>query len=89
MGRELTLGAELIAARDRRDVPEGALQTPGFGKTDVFINYLPDSGPLRGFEFRLAVDNVLGKDFRIHPNAVEQPGRSVRVTIARDFQWLR
>jgi len=89
LGRELTIGAELIAARDRRDVPEGALETPGFGKTDVFVNYLPESGPLGGFEFRLAVDNIFDKDFRIHPNAIEQPGRSVRVTIARDFQWLR
>jgi len=89
LGRELTLGAELIAARDRRDVPEGALETPGFGKTDVFVNYLPESGPLRGFEVRLAVDNIFDKDFRIHPNAIEQPGRSLRVTIARDFQWLR
>lgn len=88
-GRELTVGAELVAAADRRDVPEGALQTAGFGKTDVFVNYLPETGPLAGFEFRLAFDNVFDKDHRIHPNAIEQPGRSVRVSIARDFQWLQ
>lgn len=89
LGREVTLGAELVAAADRRDVPDGALETPGFGKTDVFVNYLPQDGPLAGFELRLAVDNVFGKDYRIHPNAIEQPGRSVRVSIAKDFQWLQ
>jgi len=89
MGRELTLGAELVAAADRRDVPEGALETAGFGKTDVFANYLPESGPLSGFEFRLAVDNVFDKDHRIHPNAIEQPGTSVRVSIAKELQWLQ
>ena len=88
-GRELTVGAELVAAADRRDVPDRALATAGFGKTDVFVNYLPQDGPLAGFEFRLAVDNLFDKDHRIHPNAIEQPGRSVRISIAKDFQWLQ
>lgn len=88
-GGEMIVGAELIAARARRDVPEGALTTPGFGKTDVFINYLPQRGPLSGFELRLAIDNIFDKAFRIHPNAIEQPGRSVRISIARDLHWLR
>lgn len=89
LGRELTMGAELVAASDRRDVPEGALETPGFGKTDLFVNYLPEGGALAGFEFRLAVDNVFDKAYRIHPNAIEQAGRSVRLSIAKDFQWLK
>ena len=89
LGRELTVGAELVAAADRRDVPEGALETAGFGKTDLFVNYLPENGPLAGFEFRLAVDNVFDKDHRIHPNAIEQPGTSVRVSIAKELQWLQ
>ena len=86
---QLTIGAELIAADDRSDVPEGALQTDGFGKTDIFVDYLPDRGALAGFEFRFAVDNLFDKDFSIHPNAIDQPGRSFRVTIATDLQWLQ
>jgi hemoglobin/transferrin/lactoferrin receptor protein len=89
LDRSLTLGAQLVAAADRRDVPEGALATPGYGKTDVFAEYLPLTGPLAGFEFRLAVDNVFDKDYRIHPNGIDAPGRSVRVSIARDFEWLQ
>lgn len=88
-GERLTIGANVVAASDRRDVPEGALETPGFGKTDLFVNYLPEQGPLAGFEFRLAIDNVFDKDHRIHPNAIEQPGRSFRLSMAGDFQWLK
>jgi hemoglobin/transferrin/lactoferrin receptor protein len=88
-GGSVTLGAQLVAAADRRDVPEGALATPGYGKTDVFVEYLPVNGPLSGFEFRLAVDNVFDKDFRIHPNGIDEPGRSIRLSLARNFEWLQ
>jgi hemoglobin/transferrin/lactoferrin receptor protein len=88
LDQQLTVGAELVLAKDRRDVPDAALQTPGFGKTDLFVNYLPVRGPLAGFEFRLAIDNLFDKDFRIHPNAIDQPGRSVRLSLAKNFQWL-
>lgn len=87
--RQLLLGAELTASADRRDVPEGGLETAGYGKTDVFVSYLPNQGALAGFEFRVAFDNVFNKDYRIHPNGIDQPGRSVRLSVARDFQWLR
>ena len=87
--RRITLGAQLVAAADRSDVPDGALATPGYGKTDLFVEYLPDAGLLSGFEFRLAVDNVFDKDFRIHPNGIDEPGRSVRLSVARDFEWLQ
>ncbi|MEX2498966.1 MAG: TonB-dependent receptor [Wenzhouxiangellaceae bacterium] len=89
LDRQLTIGAQVIAAAARRNVPQDAPTTPGFGKTDLFVNYLPYRGPLAGWELRLALDNIFDKDYRIHPNPVQQPGRSVRMTIARDFQWLR
>jgi hemoglobin/transferrin/lactoferrin receptor protein len=82
---QVDVGAELTAARARDDLPEDALATPGYGKTDIYLNYLPRTGALAGFEFRLALDNVFDKDFRIHPNAIDQPGRSFRLTIAREF----
>lgn len=86
--RQLTLGAELTAADDRRDVPEGALTTPGYGKTDLFASWLPRSGPLRGFAVQAGVDNVFDKSFRVHPNAINQPGRTFKFTLTREFDLL-
>ncbi|MEE4639688.1 MAG: TonB-dependent receptor [Wenzhouxiangella sp.] len=86
--RQLRLGGEWIAARARDDVPDGALATPGYGKVDLHAAWLPRTGALAGFEFRLGLDNLLDKAFRIHPNAIDQPGRSLRLSVAREFQWL-
>jgi hemoglobin/transferrin/lactoferrin receptor protein len=88
LDRQLRLGGEWIAARARDDVPEGALATPGYGKVDVHAAWLPRTGALAGFEFRVSLDNLLDKDYRIHPNAIDQPGRSLRLSLAREFQWL-
>ncbi|QKK03116.1 MAG: TonB-dependent receptor [Pseudomonadota bacterium] len=88
LDRQLVVGAEFTAAGSRRNVPEGAIETAGYGKVDAFINYFPRTGALEGFEFRLSFDNLFDKDYRIHPNGINQPGRSVRLSLARDFQWL-
>ena len=86
--KQWMLGAEFTAAADAGSGIDGSLATPGYGKTDLFVNYLPVRGPLAGFEFRLALDNLFDKDFSIHPNAIAQPGRSVRLSLARNFEWL-
>ncbi|MEE4296006.1 MAG: TonB-dependent receptor [Wenzhouxiangella sp.] len=85
---QLRLGGELIAARGRDEVPDGALTTPGYAKVDLHAAWLPRAGPLSGFEFRLGLDNVFDRSYRIHPNAINQPGRSVRLSVKREFQWL-
>jgi hemoglobin/transferrin/lactoferrin receptor protein len=88
LDRQLTVGGEVILSSSRDDLPEGALATPGYGKTDLFVGYVPTAGALSGFEFRLALDNVFDKDYRIHPNGIDQPGRAIRFSIASEFQWL-
>ena len=83
--QQLTVGAQLIASRARDDLPEDAQPTPGWGKTDVFLRYQPNKGLLDGFDFRFTVDNVFDKDYRVHPNGIDQPGRSVRVSVGYSF----
>ncbi|HBK54797.1 MAG TPA: hypothetical protein DDZ76_00705 [Xanthomonadales bacterium] len=83
--RSLTLGVGLTAARSRRDVPAEALTTPGHGEVDVTLGWRPQQGALAGFGFDLALDNAFDTGFRLHPNPVSQPGRSLRLSVSRDF----
>ena len=85
LDRQLTLGAQLIASSARNDLPADAQPTPGWGKTDVFVRYEPNRGFLNGFDFRLTVDNLFDKDYRVHPNGIDQPGRSVRLSVGYEF----
>jgi len=85
LDRRLTLGGEWIVASDRDNVPDDAIVTAGYGKLDLFTSWTPGSGLLRGFEMRFNVDNLLDKNFRIHPNGINQPGRSFRLSLARTF----
>ena len=85
LDRSVTIGGEWIVASDRDNVPEDAIETDGYGKLDLFTSWTPASGMLRDFELRFNVDNLLDKNFRIHPNGINQPGRSFRLSLARTF----
>lgn len=85
LDRSVTIGGEWIVASDRDNVPEDAIEADGYGKLDLFSSWSPQHGLLRGFELRFNVDNLLDKNFRIHPNGINQPGRSFRLSLARTF----
>jgi hemoglobin/transferrin/lactoferrin receptor protein len=88
LGGDLTLGGEwhLSAARD--DVPEQTLATPGYGVVDVFLSYRPSEGWLANTEWRLVVDNLFDRAHRLHGNAIEQPGRSLRLSVSTPITWM-
>ncbi len=85
LGQRLTVGADLLLSADRTDVPAGALETPGYAKTDLFLSYQTESGFFSPWEFRFSVDNVFDAEYRVHPNAVEQPGRSLRLAFSKNI----
>ncbi|GMG83528.1 TonB-dependent hemoglobin/transferrin/lactoferrin family receptor [Paralimibaculum aggregatum] len=62
------------------DVPPGALTTPGFAVFDLFVNWVPSSGPLEGAVFAAGIDNVTDRDYRIHPNGLDSPGIAFKVS---------
>jgi hemoglobin/transferrin/lactoferrin receptor protein len=59
----------------------------GHATHDLFLDWTPGSGPLRGTEFRLGVDNVLDKDFRNSLAGDDGPGRSFKITLTRGLSW--
>jgi hemoglobin/transferrin/lactoferrin receptor protein len=84
---QLTLAANLVLSDGRRDVPSGALQTAGYGTADFYVQYRPRQGMLKDWEFNLALDNAFDNSYRVHPNAIAQPGRSLRLSLSRNFGW--
>lgn len=61
------------------------LATPGYTVHNLFFAFKPQSGAAKGFEFRIAVDNVLDKQFRRHLSALAAEGQSFRFTVANTF----
>ncbi len=80
---ELGVRANLVDGQD--DVPTGSTPTPGYTTFDLFVNWVPQDGPFADLEFAAGIDNVLDREFRIHPNGLNQPGRAYKVSAAWNF----
>ncbi|NWK97732.1 TonB-dependent receptor [Sphingobium lactosutens] len=61
------------------------IATPGYTVHNLFFAFKPQSGPAKGFEFRIAVDNVFDKQYRRHLSALAAEGQSFRFTVANTF----
>lgn len=61
------------------------LPTPGYSVHNLFLTFKPLGGAARGFEFRIAADNVFDKQFRRHLSALAAEGRSFKFTVANTF----
>ncbi|MGV3769567.1 MAG: TonB-dependent receptor domain-containing protein [Sphingobium phenoxybenzoativorans] len=59
--------------------------TPGYTIHNLFFAFKPQSGPARGFEFRIAVDNVFDKQYRRHLSSLAAEGQSFKFTVANTF----
>ncbi|MEO0362135.1 MAG: TonB-dependent receptor, partial [Pseudomonadota bacterium] len=56
----------------------GGVDTDAYETVDVFASYSPESGPLAGVTLRAGVDNLFDETFNLHPNALNQPGRTFK-----------
>lgn len=61
------------------------LPTPGYSVHNLFFAFRPQSGPAKGFEFRIAADNLFGKYYRRHLSALAAEGQSFKFTVANSF----
>lgn len=83
--RTLRLGTRLTLAADRDDVPEDTLATDGYQTLDLFGNWTPAEGPLAGVTLRAGIDNLFNETYRVHPNGINNPGRSYKLSLAWTF----
>ncbi|MFN3615707.1 MAG: TonB-dependent receptor domain-containing protein [Rubrimonas sp.] len=82
-GAEFGLRATL--ARGQDDVPAEGEPTPGYVTLDAFASYTVERGALAGATFRAGVDNILDSTHRIHPNGLNQPGRTFKISAVVPF----
>lgn len=82
---DLRAGARVTATFDRTNVPEGSITGEGFQTLDLYADWSPRSGPFEGATLRVGVDNVTDATFSIFPSALNQPGRSFRLSAIYRF----
>jgi len=82
---DVEIGGRATLAAEQDDVPEGAEAAGAYATLDLFASWRPTGGPLAGAEFRAGVDNVTDVNYRIHPNGLNQPGRSFKLSAAIRF----
>lgn len=81
----LQFGGRATIASAQQDVPEESVTTGAYETVDLFASWTPQDGALKGTDFTIGIDNVFDELFSVHPTVIRQPGRSVRLTLARRF----
>jgi hemoglobin/transferrin/lactoferrin receptor protein len=61
------------------------LPTPGYSVHNLFFAFKPQSGPAKGFEFRIAADNIFDKQYRRHLSSLAAEGQTFKFTVANTF----
>lgn len=68
---------------------DAAGEAPGYRVLDLFLRFTPDSGPLAGVDWTLALNNLTDEYYAVFPAVVPQPGRSLRIAAAYRFGFSR
>src|SRR5690625_5010738 len=83
--QDVEIGARATLLRGQHDVPGGSETTPGAAVFDLFANYAPESGPLDGAVFAAGIDNITNREYRIHPNGLNQTGIAFKASASFRF----
>lgn len=59
----------------------------GYDTHDLFVTWRPQNGVLEGMEVNLAVENLFDTTYRNNLVQDNGPGRNVKLTLARAFEW--
>lgn len=93
----LTVGAKLPAQGLRAgwrvqgfsgiETSSTTTSAPGFAIHDAFVTWRPDDRRFQGIEVNLAVENVFDRNYRNNLELDNGPGRNVKITLAKAFDW--
>ena len=96
---QVSLGSDLL--KDTLNATFEVYHAPAFNRTtatsgalapskpytlcNLRVGYLPNSGSLRGFEIRAALENIANVTYRAYGNERNGPGRNIKLTIGKTF----
>ncbi|MDR5652177.1 TonB-dependent receptor domain-containing protein [Ruixingdingia sedimenti] len=71
------------------DITTASATTTGAGHAvhDLFASWQPQSGVLQGLQIDLGVENLFDREYRNNLALDNSPGRNVKLSIAKAFQW--
>ena len=87
-GRATLAGSRTRVLAASRSADAGG-EAPGYRVLDLFLRFAPDSGPLAGVDWTLALNNLTDEYYAVFPAVVPQPGRSLRIAAAYRFGFSR
>ena len=87
-GRATLAGSRIRGLAASRSADAGG-EAPGYRVLDLFLRFTPDSGPLAGVDWTLALNNLTDEYYAVFPAVVPQPGRSLRISAAYRFGFSR
>ena len=87
-GRATLAGSRTRGLAASRSADAGG-EAPGYRVLDLFLRFAPDSGPLAGVDWTLALNNLTDEYYAVFPAVVPQPGRSLRIAAAYRFGFSR
>ncbi|AZV80758.1 TonB-dependent receptor (plasmid) [Parasedimentitalea marina] len=82
-GKAFDVSWELVAARATTGVGNVALA--GYGVNNLRATYRPQTGALKGAEFRFGVENILDATYQSQLSTRVAPGRNFKLTMAKTF----
>lgn len=83
--QNVEVGGRATLLRGQNHVPEESETTPGAAVFDLFASYAPDSGPAEGAVFAVGIDNVTNREYRVHPNGLNQTGIAFKASASLRF----
>lgn len=83
IGDEFDVSWELVAAQSTIGILDGALA--GYGVNNLRATYKPQTGALKGAEFRFGVENILNATYQTQLSTRVAKGRNFKLTMAKTF----
>lgn len=83
----VTVGGRVQIADDQDRVPDGVQETSGYTVYDLFANWQPATGPLRGLRVDVGIDNVTDEEYRRHLSGIPEAGINPKMAISYTKNW--